>query len=90
MIIGTRGSEELGGPLRIAQLSGEVAQGGIVPLLWFMAVLSVNLGLNNLFRSRCSMAGICCFMRRKRSAGGRSASVRRSTGFASVWPWCSR
>ena len=49
MIIGTRGSEELGGPLRIAQLSGEVAQGGLVPLLWFMAVLSVNLGLINLF-----------------------------------------
>jgi regulator of sigma E protease len=49
MIIGTRGSEELGGPLRIAQLSGEVAQGGIVPLLWFMAVLSINLGLINLF-----------------------------------------
>jgi regulator of sigma E protease len=49
MIVGTRGSEELGGPLRIAQLSGEVAQGGLVPLLWFMAVLSVNLGLINLF-----------------------------------------
>jgi regulator of sigma E protease len=49
MVTGARGSEELGGPLRIAQLSGEVAQGGIVPLLWFMAVLSVNLGLINLF-----------------------------------------
>jgi regulator of sigma E protease len=49
MITGARGSEELGGPLRIAQLSGEVAQGGLVPLLWFMAVLSVNLGLINLF-----------------------------------------
>jgi regulator of sigma E protease len=49
MIVGTRGSEELGGPLRIAQLSGEVAQGGVVPLLWFMAVLSINLGLINLF-----------------------------------------
>src|SRR3954466_16050093 len=49
MIVGTRGSEELGGPLRIAQLSGEVAQGGLVPLLWFMAVLSINLGLINLF-----------------------------------------
>src|SRR3954447_10881899 len=49
MIVGARGSEELGGPLRIAQLSGEVAQGGIVPLLWFMAVLSINLGLINLF-----------------------------------------
>ena len=49
MIVGTRGAEELGGPLRIAQLSGEVAQGGLVPLLWFMAVLSINLGLINLF-----------------------------------------
>ena len=49
IIIGTRGTDELGGPLRIAQLSGEVAQGGIVPLLWFMAVLSINLGLINLF-----------------------------------------
>jgi regulator of sigma E protease len=49
MIVGTRGSEELGGPLRIAQLSGEVAQGGLVPLVWFMAVLSINLGLINLF-----------------------------------------
>ena len=49
MVIGTRTTDELGGPLRIAQMSGEVAQGGVVPLLWFMAVLSVNLGLINLF-----------------------------------------
>ncbi len=49
MVIGRRTTDELGGPVRIAQLSGEVAQGGIVPLIWFMAVLSVNLGLINLF-----------------------------------------
>ena len=49
IVIGTRASDELGGPLRIAQMSGEVAQSGLVPLLWFMAVLSVNLGLINLF-----------------------------------------
>jgi regulator of sigma E protease len=49
MVIGRRTTDELGGPLRIAQLSGEVAQGGAVPLIWFMAVLSVNLGLINLF-----------------------------------------
>lgn len=47
--IGTRGTDELGGPLRIAQMSGDVAQGGIVAVIWFMAVLSVNLGLINLF-----------------------------------------
>jgi regulator of sigma E protease len=49
IIIGTRATDELGGPLRIAQMSGEVAQGGIVAILWFMAVLSINLGLINLF-----------------------------------------
>jgi regulator of sigma E protease len=49
MIGGSRGTEELGGPLRIAQMSGEVAQSGIVALVWFMAILSVNLGLINLF-----------------------------------------
>ncbi len=46
---GTRSTDELGGPLRIAQMSGEVVQGGIVPIVWFMAVLSINLGLINLF-----------------------------------------
>jgi len=49
MIIGARATDELGGPLRIAQMSGEVTQGGIVAIVWFMAVLSVNLGLINLF-----------------------------------------
>ncbi|MFL5256985.1 MAG: RIP metalloprotease RseP, partial [Rhodopila sp.] len=49
MIAGTRGTEELGGPLRIAQLSGEVAQLGIASVVSFIAVLSVNLGLINLF-----------------------------------------
>ncbi|MBO0735827.1 MAG: RIP metalloprotease RseP [Alphaproteobacteria bacterium] len=49
IVKGTRASGELGGPLRIAQMSGEVAQGGIVAVLWFMAVLSINLGLINLF-----------------------------------------
>jgi regulator of sigma E protease len=49
MLSGTRGTEELGGPLRIAQLSGQVAELGIASLLSFIAVLSVNLGLINLF-----------------------------------------
>jgi regulator of sigma E protease len=49
MVIGARGADDLGGPLRIAQMSGEVAKGGIVPLISLMALLSVNLGLINLF-----------------------------------------
>lgn len=49
MIVGRRGSDELGGPIRIAQMSGEIAQGGASNLLVFMAILSINLGLINLF-----------------------------------------
>ena len=49
MIAGTRGTDEIGGPLRIAQLSGQVAEGGIIPLVGLMAILSVNLALINLF-----------------------------------------
>jgi len=49
MIAGSRGTEELGGPLRIAQLSGQVAGIGIASLVSFIAILSVNLGLINLF-----------------------------------------
>jgi regulator of sigma E protease len=49
MISGQRGTEELGGPLRIAQLSGQVAELGLASMMSFIAVLSVNLGLINLF-----------------------------------------
>jgi regulator of sigma E protease len=49
MIVGSRTTDELGGPLRIAQMSGEIAKDGAVPMIWFMAVLSINLGLINLF-----------------------------------------
>ncbi len=49
MINGSRGTEELGGPLRIAQMSGQVAQAGPYALVWFMAFLSVSLGMINLF-----------------------------------------
>ena len=49
MIIGLRSTNELSGPFGIIQLSGAVAQDGVLPLLGFAAVLSINLGLINLF-----------------------------------------
>jgi regulator of sigma E protease len=49
IISGQRGASGLGGPLKIAQLSGQVAQHGIGSLVSFIALLSVNLGLINLF-----------------------------------------
>lgn len=49
MIAGRRSGDELSGPVGIVRMSGEVAQGGAIALIGFMAVLSVNLGLINLF-----------------------------------------
>jgi len=49
IVIGAKSADGIGGPLRIAQMSGEIAQNGLVALIWFMALLSVNLGLINLF-----------------------------------------
>ena len=39
---------ELAGPIGVAQMAGEVAEVGIVPLLNFAALLSLNLGIINL------------------------------------------
>ena len=49
MFVGSRDVEELGGPLRIAQISGAAAEAGFATALWFTALLSINLGLINLF-----------------------------------------
>jgi len=49
IIVGTRTTDELGGPIRIAEMSGQVAQIGLVSMILFMALLSINLGLINLF-----------------------------------------
>jgi regulator of sigma E protease len=48
IITGRRSVDELGGPLKIAKFSGEQASMGIVPFLWFLAVISINLGFINL------------------------------------------
>lgn len=49
IIRGARSAEDLGGPIRIAQMSGQVAELGLTSVFWFLAVLSINLGLINLF-----------------------------------------
>ena len=49
MITGQRGTEDLGGPLGIGKIAGDAARLGIEAFIVFMAVLSVNLALINLF-----------------------------------------
>ena len=49
IITGNRGTDELGGPIRIAELSGDFWSKGLHSTLWFMMIISLNLGLINLF-----------------------------------------
>lgn len=49
MISGTRNSDELGGPIRIAKGAGEAAQLGLSSVIYYTILLSLNLGLINLF-----------------------------------------
>jgi regulator of sigma E protease len=49
VIAGREAANQLGGPIRIAQMSGQVASFGFVPLIELAAVLSVSIGLLNLF-----------------------------------------
>jgi len=46
---GREAADQLGGPIRIAQVSGQVATAGFAPLIHLTAVLSVSIGLLNLF-----------------------------------------
>ena len=49
MIRGTGDTSQLGGPIRIAKISGQVAEIGILPFISIMAYISISLGLINLF-----------------------------------------
>ena len=49
MITGSGDSSQLGGPIRIAKISGQVAEFGILPFISLMAYISISLGLINLF-----------------------------------------
>ncbi len=48
LILGDRSVKELGGPLKIAQISGQSVSLGWLPFFWLMAVISINLGFINL------------------------------------------
>jgi regulator of sigma E protease len=49
VVVGRQSANQLGGPIRIAEMSGRVASFGFVPLIQLAAVLSVSIGLLNLF-----------------------------------------
>ena len=49
MFSGSGDSSQLGGPIRIAKITGQVAELGLIPFLNIIAYISVSLGLVNLF-----------------------------------------
>ena len=49
MIVGKADTSQLGGPIRIAKISGQVADIGILAFISMMAYISISLGLVNLF-----------------------------------------
>ena len=49
IIAGSGDSSQLGGPIRIAKITGQVAEFGVIPFLSIMAYISISLGLINLF-----------------------------------------
>ena len=46
---GREAADQIGGPLRIAEISGQIATLGLAPLIQFSAWLSISIGLLNLF-----------------------------------------
>ena len=49
MILGKADTSQLGGPIRIAKISGQVADIGVLAFISMMAYISISLGLVNLF-----------------------------------------
>ncbi len=49
MFFGKADTSQLGGPIRIAKISGQVAEFGVLAFISMMAYISISLGLINLF-----------------------------------------
>ncbi len=49
MITGSADTSQLGGPIRIAKITGQVSEHGLIPFMSIMAYISISLGLINLF-----------------------------------------
>lgn len=89
MITGKRSGDEVGGIIRIAEMSGDITkQSGIIDFIVFMALLSINLGLINLFPIPLLDGGhivICLIeMVTRREMGAKVKDALFKTGFALI------
>jgi len=80
--------DNVGGILQIMQFSGDALKKGVISLCWFMAILSVNLGLINLFPIPILDGGRLVFYAaealRGRPLGPRTQEVGNWLGLAMV------
>ena len=88
LFAGRECADQLGGPIRIAQISGQVATLGFMPVLHLAAMLSVSIGLLNLFPVPLLDGGHLLFYLieaiRGRPLSARSQEIGFRIGFAIV------
>lgn len=79
-------ASELGGPIRIAELAGQQMEAGWMNLLYFMALLSVNLGILNLLPIPVLDGGHLVFLSleavRRRPLSERAMEISQKVGIA--------
>jgi len=88
MVIGRESTDQIGGPIRIAKTSGDVATLGFVALINLAAILSVSIGLLNLLPIPMLDGGHLLFYAvealRGRPLGARAQEMGMRVGLAFV------
>lgn len=88
VIVGRESADQLGGPIRVAKISGEVATFGFLALINLAAVLSISIGLINLFPVPMLDGGHLLFYAieaiRGRPLSERAQDIGFRIGFAAV------
>lgn len=88
VIVGRESADQLGGPIRIAEISGQVATLGLIALINLAAILSISIGLINLFPVPILDGGHLVFYAleavRGRPLSDRSQDYSFRIGFAAI------
>lgn len=88
IVTGQRSVKELGGPVKIAQYSGESLSQGPLAFVWFVALISINLAFINLLPIPALDGGHLAFYAaeavRRKPVGQRSQEWAFRTGVAFV------
>ena len=82
---GREAADQVGGPIRIAQISGQVATIGLTALIHLAAVLSISIGLLNLFPVPLLDGGHLLFYAVEAVRGRPLSERAQEVGFESGW-----